>query len=156
MGRDDFTRIPNGCPGMQNRLGVLWTEGVHKGRISRSKLVALFATNPADVCGIGHVKGRLDVGYDADVVIYDPEGDYIITNEDSLHGVDFDPYEGYVRKGRVDTVLLRGDLLVRDGVYVGDVGGGSCGSCRNDGGGDVGRGGGGRFVPGRPFGTVYR
>ena len=136
MGKDDFTKIPNGCPGMQDRLGVLWTEGVCTGRISRSRLVGLFATAPADVCGIGHVKGRLDVGYDADVVVYDPEGEYTITNGTRLHGVDFDPYEGFVQKGRVDTVLLRGETLVRDGAY-------------------IGRGSEGIFVPGKPFGAAY-
>ena len=136
MGKDDFTKIPNGCPGMQDRLGVLWTEGVCAGRISRSKLVELFATKPAEVCGIGHVKGRLDAGHDADIVIYDPEGDYTITNETRLHGVDFDPYEGYAQKGRVDMVLLRGDVLVRDGVF--------CGSRS-----------GGVFVPGKAFGAAY-
>ena len=119
MGTDDFTKIPNGCPGMQNRLAVLWTEGVSTGRISRSKLVELFATNPADVCGIGSRKGRLDIGYDADVVVYDPDGEYTITNESRLHGVDFDPYEGFVQNGRVETVLLHGEALVQDGVFTG-------------------------------------
>lgn len=136
MGEGDFTKIPNGCPGMQNRLGVLWTEGVNTGRISRSKFIELFSTRPADVSGIGHVKGRLDVGHDADVVIYDPEGEYVITNEKSLQGVDFDPYEGFIQKGRVDTVLLRGEVLVKDGEFVGTKSGGI-------------------FVPGKPFGAAY-
>jgi len=136
MGEGDFTKIPNGCPGMQNRLSVLWTEGVHAGRITRSKLVDLFATRPAEVSGIGHVKGRVGVGHDADIVIYDPEGEYIITNETRLHGVDFDPYEGFVQKGRVDTVLLRGETLVKDGEFIGDKSGGA-------------------FVPGKPYGAAY-
>ena len=69
-------------------------------------------------------------------MIYDPEGEYIITNETRLHGVDFDPYEGFVQKGRVDTVLLRGETLVSDGEFVGDKSGGV-------------------FVPGKPFGAAY-
>ena len=137
MGEGNFTKIPNGCPGLQDRLAVLWTEGVGADRISRSKLVSLYATKPADVCGIGHVKGRLSVGYDADITVYDPAGEYTITNESRLHGVDFDPYEGYVQKGRVDTVLLRGETLVRGGEYTGS---------RSD----------GLFVPGKPFGAAYR
>jgi dihydropyrimidinase len=137
MGLGNFAGIPNGCPGLQDRLGVLWTEGVCTGRISRSKLVELFATKPAEVGGIDHVKGRLAVGYDADVVLYDPAGEYPITNETRLHGVDFDPYEGFVQKGRVDLVLLRGEKVFEDDRYIGKKGQGV-------------------FVPGKAYGLVYR
>ena len=136
MGESDFTKIPNGCPGLQDRLGVLWTEGVCTGRISRSKLVDLFATTPADVCGIGHVKGRLDIGCDADIVIYDPRGEHVIINNTRLHSVDFDPYEGFVQKGRVDTVFLRGEPVVKNGAFIGN-------------------GTSGVFVPGKPYGAAY-
>lgn len=136
MGEGDFTNIPNGCPGLQDRLGMLWTHGVAKGRLSRSKLVDLFSTTPAKNNGLGHVKGHLAPGYDADIVLYDPGKTLVVSNENRLHGVDFDPYEGEEQVGRVETVLLRGQVIVEDGQYVGQKGQG-------------------RFVPGKPFGLPY-
>ncbi|MED4207207.1 amidohydrolase family protein, partial [Neobacillus mesonae] len=69
MGVDNFTNIPNGAPGVQDRLAILWTEGVEKGRISRQRLVDLYATKPAQINGIDHKKGHIGVGLDADIVI---------------------------------------------------------------------------------------
>ena len=136
MGIDDFTNIPNGCPGLQDRLGVLWTTGVATGKISPSKFVDLFATTPAKVNGIDHVKGHLGVGLDADIVLFNPNKNMIISNENRLHGVDFDPYEGFAQKGVVEKVFLRGELIAEDGKYVGSQGQG-------------------KFVPGKPFGLAY-
>lgn len=136
MGIDNFAKIPNGAPGVENRLGVLWTKGVEEGKISRSKLVDLYATSPAKVNGIGHRKGHIGVGFDADIVIYDPKRKKTITWENSLQGVDFNSYEGFEQIGVVDQVLLRGTTVVKDGQYIGKKGQG-------------------QFIPGKPFGSSY-
>ncbi|WP_077328763.1 dihydropyrimidinase [Virgibacillus siamensis] len=132
MGIDDFTNIPNGAPGVENRLGVLWTYGVNTGKISRQRFVDLFATTPAKNMGLHHNKGHIGVGMDADIVIYDPDGSSIISNENSLHGVDYSTFEGYKQEGKVDKVFLRGKLVVEDSEYIGKKGDG-------------------KFIPGKPF-----
>ncbi len=137
MGIDDFRNIPNGAPGLQNRLGILWTYGVEKGIISRQKLVDIYSTQPAKNNGLDHVKGHLDVGYDADIVVYDPNGKHTITNADMLHGVDYCSYEGMEQIGNVDKVFLRGNLAVEDGKYIGKKGDG-------------------KFIARKPFGAMYR
>ena len=137
MGRDDFRNIPNGAPGLQNRLGILWTYGVEAGKITRQKLVDIFAAMPARNAGLDHRKGFLSAGYDADVVLYDPRGRSTIANADMLHGVDYCSYEGMEQIGRVEKVFLRGELVVDDGKYVGHKGQG-------------------RFIPRKPYGTMYR
>ncbi|MGN7398085.1 dihydropyrimidinase [Peribacillus frigoritolerans] len=136
MGVDNFTYIPNGSPGIQNRLGILWTYGVNTGRISRQRLVDLYATTPARINGLAHRKGHIGVGMDADIVLYEPNHTSIITNETSLHGVDFNIYEGFKQEGKVDKVYLRGKLMVNDGKFIGEQGEGS-------------------FIPGTPFGLCY-
>lgn len=137
MGKDDFRNIPNGAPGLENRLEVLWTYGVEKGKISRQKLVDIFATAPARNNGIGYCKGSLSIGYDADVVIYDPDYRGVFTNEGSLQGVDYCSYEGMEKIGQVDTVLLRGSVVVKGGEYVGEKGQG-------------------KLIAGQPFTGMYQ
>lgn len=137
IGVNDFRDIPNGAPGLQNRLAILWTYGVEAGKITRQELVELFSAAPARNTGLDHCKGALNVGYDADIVLYDPAGESVITNDTMLHGVDYCSYEGMKQAGHVDKVFLRGQLVVDDGTYIG---------CRGQ----------GRFVPRRPFGTMYR
>lgn len=136
MGINDFTNIPNGCPGVQDRLGILWTYGVETGRISRQKLVDLYATTPAKINGLDHRKGHIGIGLDADIVVYDPDYQTTISNETSHHGVDFNIYEGFKQIGKVDQVLLRGNLVVDNGDYIGEKGQGT-------------------FIPGMPFGICY-
>ena len=137
MGKDDFRNIPNGAPGLQNRLGILWTYGVEAGKITRQKLVDIFAAMPARNAGLDHRKGFLSAGYDADIVLYDPRGRSMVTNADMLHGVDYCSCEGMEQIGRVEKVFLRGELVVDDGKY-------------------VGRKGQGQFIPRKPYGTMYR
>lgn len=137
FGKDNFANIPNGCPGMQDRLAILWTYGVEEGKITRSQLVDLYATTPAKVHGLDYAKGHLGVGYDADIVLYNPEGVSTITNENSLHGVDFNSYEGWEQKGKVEQVYLRGEKIVDEGKYVGEKGQG-------------------QRIKGKPFGLSYR
>lgn len=137
MGKDDFRNIPNGAPGLQNRLGILWTYGVETGKITRQKLVEIFAAMPARNTGLDHRKGFLSAGYDADIVIYDPQGESVISNDQMLHGVDYCAYEGMLQKGHVDKVFLRGVLVVENGKYIGHKGQGC-------------------FIPRRAFGEMYR
>ncbi|HHY90294.1 MAG TPA: amidohydrolase family protein, partial [Clostridiales bacterium] len=136
MGKDDFTKIPNGAPGLENRLAVLWTYGVETGKISRQKLVEIFATNPAKINGIFHRKGHIGVGYDADLVIFDPTWRGVMTVEGSLQGVDYCTFEGMEQKGRPDKVYLRGKLTVEKGKFIGQKGQGE-------------------FIEGKPFGLCY-
>lgn len=137
VGIDDFRNIPNGAPGLQNRLGILWTYGVEAGKITRQKLVDVFAAAPARNAGLDHCKGSLNAGYDADIVLYDPKGKHTITNDEMLHGVDYCSYEGMEQIGHVDKVFLRGQMAVKDGKYIGHKGDG-------------------RFIPRKPYGTMYR
>lgn len=135
-GFGDYTKIPNGAPGLENRIPVMWTEGVEKGRISRQKFVELCCTNPAKICGIFPQKGTIAIGSDADIVIFDPEYRGTFTNSESLHRVDFTPYEGMEQKGRAEKVFLRGELVAENGKYLGKPGSGE-------------------FVPGKAFGMSY-
>nr|WP_275899510.1 dihydropyrimidinase [Bacillus piscicola] len=123
MGIDDFTNIPNGSPGVQDRLSVMWTYGVNQGKISKQRLVDLFATTPAKNNGLSE-KGHIGVGYDADLVIFDPDHRAVISNEDSLHGVDYNTYEGMKMEGKVESVFLRGKLMVDRGNFIGEEGDG--------------------------------
>src|SRR5699024_9160213 len=88
MGIDDFRKIPNVAPGLENRLPMLWTYGVEAGKITRSELVDYYAASPARNNGIDHRKGYLSPGYDADIVIYNPFVKKTVTIDDSLNGVD--------------------------------------------------------------------
>ena len=130
MGIDNFTNIPNGTPGVQDRLAILWTYGVETGKISRQRLVDLFATTPAKINGLDGRKGHIGVGYDADLVIYNPEPESVISNKTSLHGVDYNLYEGMKQKGKVEKVFLRGKLMVEDGEFMGKQGDGERLNCK--------------------------
>lgn len=136
MGKDDFRNIPNGAPGLENRLGVLWTTGVETGKITRQQLVDLFATKPAKINGLGDRKGHIGIGYDADIVLYNPNHKSVISNETSHQGVDFNTYEGMEQIGRPEKVFLRGQLVVDEGKYIGKQGQGE-------------------FVPGKAYGLCY-
>ncbi|EEG72780.1 dihydropyrimidinase [[Clostridium] hylemonae DSM 15053] len=129
-GLGDFTKIPNGCPGVQDRLAMLWTEGVCKGRITRQKFIELFATMPAKVVGLYPQKGEIAAGSDADLVIFDPDYEGVIRNEDSLHGIDYSPFEGFPVKGRPEQVYLRGKKIAENGRFIGPKGEGKWQKCR--------------------------
>lgn len=118
-GRDDFTKIPNGAPGAADRIPVIWTKGVAAGKLSRKKFVEVCATLPAKLNGIYPRKGTIAVGSDADIVIFDPAYRGRISLEANPNGIDYNVYEGMELEGRPDTVLLRGQVLVEKGVYVG-------------------------------------
>jgi len=112
LGRDDFTKIPNGLPGVQDRLPVLWTEGVVKGRITPSQFVAYTATNPAKIFGLYPRKGALLPGSDADIVIWDPEKRVRYGVAHAHQRTDYNLYEGWELTGYPEKVFLRGALIV--------------------------------------------
>lgn len=120
-GTDDFTLIPNGGPGIEERMMMLW-RGVREGRISKEKFVEVTATRPARVFGLAARKGAIAEGLDADVLIWDPEKSFTITNDRLHHAVDFTNYEGREVIGAPRDVLLRGKVVVRDGDFVGTPG----------------------------------
>lgn len=137
MGYDDFRNIPNGAPGLQNRLAVLWTYGVEKGKISRQQLVDYYSTTPAKLNGLYPKKGSLCVGGDADIVIYNPNYSGIFTVADMLHDVDYCSFEGMEQIGQVETVFLRGKKIVKEAKYVGENGDG-------------------KLLKGSPYGLMYK
>ena len=130
-----FADIPNGCPSLQNRLNILWTYGVETGKISRQRLVDLYATTPAKINGLVK-KGQLAVGMDADVVIFDPEYKGVISYKTNLEDVDYSPFEGFDQIGRPETVFLRGKKIVDNAEYIGEKGDG-------------------KFIKGVPYGAAY-
>jgi dihydropyrimidinase len=112
LGAGDFTKIPNGLPGVQDRLPVLWTEGVVKGRISPNEFVALTSTNPAKIFGLYPRKGSLIPGADADIVIWDPDRKVKYGVAMAHHRTDYNLYEGWELTGYPEKVFLRGNLIV--------------------------------------------
>ena len=107
-----FTKIPNGVPGIETRLPILFSEGVNKGRIDLATFVALTATNPAKMYGLYPRKGTIAVGSDADVVIWDRDREVTITNDLLHHNCDYTPYEGMQVRGWPATVFSRGEIVV--------------------------------------------
>lgn len=125
----DFTSIPNGAPGVELRLALLYTYGVAAGRISAERFVAVTAENAARYFGLYPQKGTLLPGSDADIVVYDPAPAWTV-HHDALHdNVDHTPYEGRQIQGRVRDVFLRGCHVVRDGVLANDLAPGQFVAC---------------------------
>jgi dihydropyrimidinase len=118
LGRDDFSKIPNGGPGLENRLQMIHNFGVRGGKISLNRMVELLATNPAKLFGLYPRKGTIAVGSDADIVIFDPDKRVTITAKGQHSRIDYNLYEGTEVVGSPETVLLRGQLLVDDGELV--------------------------------------
>ncbi len=117
-----FKAVPNGIPGLETRLPLLFSEGVGKERIELTRFVALTATNPARIYGLYPRKGTIAVGSDADVAIWDPEREVTISNEMLHHNVDYTPYEGIKVKGWPETVISRGEIVVDNGKMLADKG----------------------------------
>lgn len=118
-----FPLISNGAPGIETLLSVVYSEGVAGGRISVERMVDLLATTPARLFGLA-AKGAVEVGRDADLVLFDPRASRTIRQSELHHAGDFTPYEGREVRGAVRAVLLRGQLIVRDGAFVGQRGAG--------------------------------
>ena len=115
LGREDCSKIPNGIPGVEHRPSLMYTYGVAAGRITAVDMARLLAENPARLFGMYPQKGVLAVGSDADLVIFDPNDTGRITAETQYQNVDYTPYEGMALRGRVDTVLLGGEVAVEGG-----------------------------------------
>ena len=115
LGRDDFSKIPNGGPGLENRLQMIHHFGVREGRITLNRMVQLLATNPARLFGLYPRKGTLAVGSDADIVVFDPEKKVTISAASHHSRCDYSLYEGTEVVGSPEIVLLRGNVLVENG-----------------------------------------
>ncbi len=124
LGRDDFTKIPGGAPGIETRMSLLYDGGVRSERLSLSRWVEVTATNPARLFGLYPRKGAIAPGSDADVVVWNPQRE--ITWSASTHHmrVDYNPYEGRLVKGAPDLVLSRGRAVIEGGKFVGRAGAG--------------------------------
>ncbi|MCB9049016.1 MAG: dihydropyrimidinase [Lewinellaceae bacterium] len=115
MGKDDFSKIPNGHPAIEHRMELLWSEGVEKGRISPNKYVEVTSTNPAKIFGMYPKKGCIAIGSDADLVIFDPEKQHELSAKNHHMNVDYSAYEGWKVKGKCETVILRGEVAIDKG-----------------------------------------
>ena len=115
MGRADFTKIPGGLPGVETRGVLLYTAGVAAGRITLQDMCRVLCENPAKLYGCWPRKGVIAPGSDADIVVYDPAADSIITATDQAMNVDYSPYEGFRTAGSIAQVYLRGNLAVDHG-----------------------------------------
>jgi dihydropyrimidinase len=124
LGKDDFTKIPNGLPGVGDRLPVMWTCGVRAGKITENQFVAYNSTNPAKIFGLYPRKGALQVGSDADILIWDPEKKVSYGALVAHHRTDYNLYEGWELTGYPEKVFLRGKLIVDGEQWLGKAGDG--------------------------------
>jgi dihydropyrimidinase len=122
MGKDDFSKIPNGAPGLENRLHMTHEFGVRAGRITLNRMVELLSTNPAKLFGLYPRKGTIAVGSDADVVVFDPERKHTISAATDHSKSDYNLYEGTEVTGTPEVVLLRGQVLVENDELVASPG----------------------------------
>ncbi len=118
MGKDDFTKIPGGLPGVQTRGALLYTYGVREGKITVEQMCRLLSENPAKLYGVYPKKGALLEGSDGDIVVFDPEKESVISAKTHAYNTDNNPFEGFALHGEVDKVFLRGNLVVKDGAVV--------------------------------------
>ncbi len=115
MGKDDFSKIPNGAPGIENRFELLYSEGVVKNRISLNKFVEMSSTGAAKIFGLFPRKGTIAVGSDADIIIFDPQVKHTISADTHHMRVDYNPYEGWQVQGKTRTTILRGTVAIDEG-----------------------------------------
>lgn len=124
VGKDDFSKIPNGAPGVEYRLPLLFDGGVKAGRINLNRFVQLTATAPAKMFGLFPQKGTIAVGSDADLVLFDPDRPHVLSAETHHSSVDYTLFEGREVTGKVEKVFLRGELLVDGDTWLGKAGAG--------------------------------
>jgi dihydropyrimidinase len=125
LGKDDFTKIPNGGPGIENLLQLIYHHGVNAGKFSLNRFVELTSTTPARLFGMYPKKGEIAVGSDADLVIWDPNAAYTISAATHHMRVDYSMFEGYQVRGNARTVLSRGEVIVDAGQFFGKAGRGN-------------------------------
>jgi len=124
LGRDSFAQIPNGLPGVENRMELIYHGGVHEGRLGLNRFVEVTSTTPARMFGLYPQKGTIAVGSDADIVVFDPDATHVISAETHHMWVDYSCYEGLEITGKVETVLSRGRTIIEDDAYHGSPGDG--------------------------------
>jgi dihydropyrimidinase len=122
MGRDDFTKIPNGIPSLEDRINLYFTQGVKGGRIDLHRFVATASTNTARLFGLFPRKGTIQLGADADLVVYDPDYRGKISAATHQMNLDYNSFEGFEIEGRPHVVTVRGKVAARDGKFTGDIG----------------------------------
>ena len=122
MGRDDFTKIPNGIPSLEDRVNLFYTRGVKTGRIDLHQFVATASTNAAKLFGLFPRKGAIQLGSDADLVVYDPAYRGVISARTHQMNLDYNSFEGFQIEGRPHVVTVRGKVAARDGKFVGEIG----------------------------------
>jgi len=125
LGKDDFSKIPNGAPGIETRMSLLFDGGVKTGKITLNRFVELTATSPAKLFGLFPRKGTIAPGSDADIVVFDPEKKQKLSAKTLHMKVDYNPYEGREVTGAAQIVLSRGKVIVENGQFVGNAGAGS-------------------------------
>jgi dihydropyrimidinase len=125
LGKDDFTKIPNGGPGIENRMQLMYHYGVNQGQISLNRFVESTSTTPARIFGMYPRKGEIAPGSDADLVIWDPAALYTISAATHHMRVDYSMFEGYEVTGNARTVLSRGEVVVDGGQFLGKPGRGN-------------------------------
>src|SRR3954468_18631949 len=134
LGKEDFSKIPNGAPGVENRMNLIYNGGVVENRISLNRFVELTSTAAAKMFGLFPKKGTIAVGSDADIVIFDPEKEHTFGVDAEHMNVDYSSYEGWKMKGKVETVLSRGRVVIEYGEHKGKAGDGQFlkrGTCVN-------------------------
>lgn len=122
MGREDFTKIPNGIPSIEDRVNLVYSYGVKRGRIDLHTLVDACSTQAAKLFGLFPRKGTIALGSDADLVVYDPEYRGRISQKTQQMNVDYSAFEGWEIEGRPSVVTVRGRVMVREGKFVGELG----------------------------------
>jgi dihydropyrimidinase len=122
LGKDSFAKIPNGAPGIEQRMGLLWDGGVRPGRIDINRYVQITSTAAAKIFGLYPKKGTLAPGSDADVVIFDPDKEVRWSAKTHHMRVDYNPYEGRVTRGAPSHVFSRGTLIVENDQWLGKAG----------------------------------
>jgi len=122
LGKGDFSKIPNGAPGVETRMALMFDGGVVAGRMTPSRWIELCSTTPAKIMGMFPRKGTIAVGSDADIVIWDPKATQTLSAKTHHMRVDYNPYEGRKVKGKAVTVLSRGEVIVQDGKFLGKKG----------------------------------
>jgi dihydropyrimidinase len=125
LGKDDFTKIPNGGPGIENRLQLMYHFGVNQGQLSLNRFVEITSTTPARIFGMYPRKGEIAAGSDADLVLWDPAALYTISAATHHMRVDYSMFEGFEVKGNARTVLSRGEVIVDGGQFLGKPGRGN-------------------------------
>lgn len=124
LGKGDFSKIPNGGPIIEDRMSILFSEGVKKGKISINQFVEITSTRAAKLFGLYPKKGTIAIGADADIVLFNPEVERIISAESHHMAVDYNPFEGMEIEGEPITVLSKGEYVIKNKVFVGKAGNG--------------------------------